>query len=47
MKLPNERTQEEMWAEYDALPEPGVSRDPSFALVSEAAHLELTDPEAA
>lgn len=41
-----ERTQEQM-AAYDALPESPVSRDPSFALVSEAAHLELTDPEGA
>lgn len=32
---------------YDALPDPGPTPTPSFALVSEAVRLERTDPKAA
>ena len=39
---------QEMINAYSVLPEPaGPIRDPSFGLVSEAAHLERTEPEAA
>lgn len=43
-KLTPEEKQQAAWG---AIPESPVSRDPSPALVSEVAHLELTDPKAA